>query len=1348
MESEISNRRSERKRKRKESYSPEGKKEDCKRNRPDGQRSQNKSKMYSSRLYDILPNGEPFSCHLCKSPYVVNPISKGVKKTGRSRHTPLPKVRTDKNTGREMLLCNACVQIFDRPQRRSVRTATVPTDEEKQQYQKEADNFIKSLKTQFDDPLVERLCCPLGQRKLCGCLQRYIELNGCSEVPVFISLMKEAIELRKEKSYPVTEENKKVKFVGLGNGHKKSKRYEEFVLTQRRILKEDMRLCERATQKILMYSNNFLHKRLKTENRPCRVERTRGKAALGQLPEFHSMVDLHCCQDNCVMMALTHKRLLQSWRDRAQQGQQEARRVMAEMLTPAGATHHNCYSFISMVTGCSQSTIANVYSQMLDTGGVRDPPEHGMKRVWQDHYKQTRVSEGNKDCRSSVSSVESTSQEVTSSHRLTNQSTVIDFENLNAGRQQKLSWIQDVRKNQQQQQQLALQLQELVSAKQKPAQLDQYPGSAQQLISQMQIQPTEVIKNPLLKSNGASVNQFLYFPSTTLTCSNSTPSSNSGHINVGQGHYNTSQGHIQQIVLHPPPQYGINQSSTERCWNQSHLPFPFNVNQTNFLLSGDQQLLPVTHVLKNGPEQPLVSRNEPAIDIPLAKTLPEQFESSETSVQITENTNTGFLITQTPSKICNDSNVATGGHTVSMHKRSQSPAVRQYQVSQAVPMFHFQSQGSDQPTSEHISSAVQTPEHNVRFTPVSDSQHITENLTSNIYFQIIPEIPVTTNSSLIEKPVSSKDPTVSEDRRNYSHQLLPRSEQTRQSSDSYQPNLSKIQSKQGIDTGEKDIERVKEKQLDGMHRISVAATERLHKHSSKNIVQTGETIENHTTMILNNVPNQADQSLQQVNQTQLYLPVSLLQSSHTNQMQPMQIPSQIQISFQTCSSENNQQKTTQQIVLPHGDIITLPLMPISANKDVTVTGEHCVTNIRENSSLPLKTDLSNLVIENSGANMLQGHLQLQPVGQKCIETSETSKQQKSAVKVRNTSGNCKKSRNSSGSSEKTRRSVVQFSSTVRSESGQGISDKNISLEHVSESNFTKLTKNRQRQASGNSEQGDRSRKSSGNSLISETSSHASGLTLSNLASPNIFHDKDKGIFFIQSLDGLELNEIDSTHISDFIQAVEADQSGTVEEQNTPQKQSENHGSGSEVVMLNQSGSVEDESNKTHSRVEVKINGNNSQTEQLASFSYVDSGDGFPFKQVNTSDKREKTHVSSKLLEQNTGKQNESYHKRHRSSNTVKKRSAKNNQSGVDAGVEKVHIEESQSAFVACKHSNKRISGNVSAASFVPIAPKGSEQLWNVGTSRNDNKVSRNTPVLCSLLSRQPVSLTKTNLLHL
>jgi len=35
-------------------------------------------------------------------------------------------------------------------------------------------------------------------------------------------------------------------------------------------------------------------------------------------------------------MAVTHRKLLQEWRERARKGQLEARRVIAEMLTPSG----------------------------------------------------------------------------------------------------------------------------------------------------------------------------------------------------------------------------------------------------------------------------------------------------------------------------------------------------------------------------------------------------------------------------------------------------------------------------------------------------------------------------------------------------------------------------------------------------------------------------------------------------------------------------------------------------------------------------------------------------------------------------------------------------------------------------------------------------------------------------------------------------------------------------------------------------------------------------------------------------------------------------------------------------
>jgi hypothetical protein len=52
--------------------------------------------------------------------------------------------------------------------------------------------------------------------------------------------------------------------VPRGLNKRRSKEYEEFVLKNRRYLRDELHLCERASQRVLMYSNNFLHKKLKT----------------------------------------------------------------------------------------------------------------------------------------------------------------------------------------------------------------------------------------------------------------------------------------------------------------------------------------------------------------------------------------------------------------------------------------------------------------------------------------------------------------------------------------------------------------------------------------------------------------------------------------------------------------------------------------------------------------------------------------------------------------------------------------------------------------------------------------------------------------------------------------------------------------------------------------------------------------------------------------------------------------------------------------------------------------------------------------------------------------------------
>ncbi|PSN52162.1 hypothetical protein C0J52_06455 [Blattella germanica] len=154
-----------------------------------------------------------------------------------------------------------------------------------------------------------------------------------------------------DKDVTEKQKNQKAQFP-RGLQKRKCKEFEDFVLENRKYLREELHLCERGVQKVLMYSNNFLHKKLKTSpNRSCRLERSIGKNARGVLKPISELINEPCCSDKCVAMAQTHSKLLEDWRNIAKKGQREARRVLAEMLTPSGGTKANCYKFISMVTG-------------------------------------------------------------------------------------------------------------------------------------------------------------------------------------------------------------------------------------------------------------------------------------------------------------------------------------------------------------------------------------------------------------------------------------------------------------------------------------------------------------------------------------------------------------------------------------------------------------------------------------------------------------------------------------------------------------------------------------------------------------------------------------------------------------------------------------------------------------------------------------------------------------------------------------------------------------------------------------------------------------------------------------
>nr|XP_048678315.1 uncharacterized protein LOC125623293 isoform X2 [Caretta caretta] len=178
---------------------------------------------------------------------------------------------------------------------------------------------------------------------------------------------------------------------GQEESQRRSLAFEDFVLKNRRVLREELKLCERVTQRILGYSNNFLHKKLQTSSqKPARAERKKGKGAPGLLKPIAELGEEECCADNFTVMAHTYGRLLQHWRDRALMGQSEAHRVLAEMLTPSGGCRCNCYYFRSWVTGSSPSTVSKVNEQMKRLGGDREPPPHKLKQWRKENPKPNK----------------------------------------------------------------------------------------------------------------------------------------------------------------------------------------------------------------------------------------------------------------------------------------------------------------------------------------------------------------------------------------------------------------------------------------------------------------------------------------------------------------------------------------------------------------------------------------------------------------------------------------------------------------------------------------------------------------------------------------------------------------------------------------------------------------------------------------------------------------------------------------------------------------------------------------------------------------------------------------------
>ena len=287
-------------------------------------------------------------------------------------------------------ICNCCLKRINRLKNFNDKQKKSSNEDQKQKYLSNCQSFGLSLVQLLNDSSAERLFCPnlMSSGKACACLQRYIIGSDHNledkqrRAQHLLDLLKKAKQLSHQKCYSLSNPRSGQK-IGLGNGHKKSKEFEIFVFNERNRLRNELKFCEKAVQRVLFYSNNFLHKKLRTEpNGRQRVERQKGKAVTGKLIAIESLSDQTCCTKKCTQLAKTHPQLLDEWRQRAASGQQEARRVLAEMLTPTQASRTNCFTFVSLITGSSMRTICKVNDHLVSNGGNREPIEHGLKKSW------------------------------------------------------------------------------------------------------------------------------------------------------------------------------------------------------------------------------------------------------------------------------------------------------------------------------------------------------------------------------------------------------------------------------------------------------------------------------------------------------------------------------------------------------------------------------------------------------------------------------------------------------------------------------------------------------------------------------------------------------------------------------------------------------------------------------------------------------------------------------------------------------------------------------------------------------------------------------------------------------
>nr|XP_039269409.1 uncharacterized protein LOC120344326 [Styela clava] len=332
----------------------------------------------------------------------------------------------------------------------SLKPAGIKQESLKHAHSEVQNEFAKNLAKALENEHGIMLQCCITYSKPCGCIRKYIlggenwkensklQLRNADDIdPVAVSaqdqsmlgniqlnratelvaVYEHAAELKKEKCYAfnnVEVEGKSLKelrgMIGLGNGRKRSKKYEDYVLQMRTRLRNQYALCEKAAQKLLGYSINFLYKKLRTNPQKTsrlvatnKAERaSKAPRHLIPLEELREMGrkangNNQCCGRNCISrLAAQNFEKIEDWRKRLEgSGQRVAQEIVAEVLRASSTSLDGqssfCQNLVHWVTGCSFKKIRRVRDHLK-----KDPqslPEHGLKKYWKDKVKNKQKSE-------------------------------------------------------------------------------------------------------------------------------------------------------------------------------------------------------------------------------------------------------------------------------------------------------------------------------------------------------------------------------------------------------------------------------------------------------------------------------------------------------------------------------------------------------------------------------------------------------------------------------------------------------------------------------------------------------------------------------------------------------------------------------------------------------------------------------------------------------------------------------------------------------------------------------------------------------------------------------------------